>query len=906
MTETGTSPRRALHARGREAQELTRFLDRAAGGQGGALVVHGEAGIGKTALVDRAVHGLPRTAVLHTTGVQFEMDIPHAALSQLCAPVLHRRADLPAPQRGALESVLGLGPSTSPDALLVGLAVLGLLAEAGREQPVVCVVDDTQWIDGESARALAFAARRVAHEQVAVLFVVRDPDARSELAGLPRLPLAGLSDSDARALLAAEIPVLLDDAVRDRIVAEARGNPLALVELPRSARSYELTGGFSGVPAGDVSGVVEQAFAARVAGLTEGARTLLLLAAAEPTGAPQLLERAARLAGTGPDAAAEAERSGLVSLGARVGFRHPLVRSVVYRGAGAEERRRAHAALAEATDAAQDADRRAWHLGQAARDSDEDTAAELERSAGRARSRGGLAAAAAFLQRAAELTPEPGRRAARHLAAAAAQQQAGATAAALAELELAEAGPLDETGRGYARLVRARTAFYRTRDAEATVLLLDAAAGLPTRLSRDTHLEVLASARWIDRSPGRVVELAERIGAQLPSAGPPRPVDLLLDALVAQLVRGDSTAVPSMRRAVAACLDDRLIDPQWLELTCQLAIDLYDDDAASTLADRQVALAREQGALTVLGQALKVQVLTLVLAGRLADADTVLAEAAALDEATGSTGLVFSDLILTAWRGDQARMAALLAQLRRGIGRTETLTELYTGAVLHNGLGDYGAALDAGLRAREQERLGSYVLWHLPAELVEAAARSGRPELAADSLQQLTDRAEAAGTDFALGVALQARALLTEGPGAHEMYAAAVRRLECTSAVVHLARARLVHGEWLRREQRRVEAREQLRAAHEAFLTTGTTAFAERAGRELRATGEIPRPRGADRFEQLTDQERHIARRVASGATTKEVAATLFLSPRTIDAHLRSIFRKLDITSRRQLRGLQL
>lgn len=898
--------RTALHARAGESRAVESLLEQAASGRGGALVVHGEAGIGKSALVRQAVTDLQGCTVLRATGVQFEVDIPYAALHQLCAPVLDHRVDLPGPQRAALESVLGMGPTTARDELLVGLALLGLVASASRGAPLVCVVDDAHWLDAASLRALGFTARRLGHERVAVLLTVRDPGARSELEGLARLPLTGLSDPDARALLSAEVPVLLDGGVRDRIVAEARGNPLALLELPRSAHTYELSGGFSGVAVGPVSGVLERSFASRVAALTEGGRVLLLLAAAEPTGDPQLLRRAADLAGAGPAAAAEAERAGLVELGARVRFRHPLVRSVVYGGAAPAERRHAHAALAAVTDADQDSDRRTWHRGQAARDLDEDVAAELERCAGRARARGGLAAAAAFLRRAAELTPDPGRRAHRHLAAAAVLAPAGAGEAALAQVELAETGPLDAADRSRARLLHARIAYYRARDAPATAQLLDAAADLPPDLSRETHLEALASARWIDDALGGVVDLATRIRARVPAAAPPRPVGLLLDALIDQLVRGDGAAVATMARAVAACRDDPAIEPQWLEVACQLAIDLYDDAAAVDLADRQVVLAREQGALTVLAQALKVQVLTRVLTGRFADADAVIAEAAAVDEVTGSTGLAFSGMILAAWRGDRARLDALVARTRRGVGRSEVVTQMYAGVVLHNGLGDYEAALDAGLRAREQARRGSYVLWHLPAELVEAAARCGRPEVAAPSLARLTDRAQAASTDFALGVALQARALLEPGPGADDLYAEAVRRLERTQAVVHLARARLVHGEWLRREQRRVEARAQLRAAHLALVAAGADAFAERAARELEATGEAPRPRSAGGLDQLTAQERHIARRVASGATSKEVAATLFLSPRTIDAHLRGIFRKLDLTSRRQLRGLEL
>ncbi len=672
MIGVGDGTRAGLQARRQELDVLARLLAGASAGRGGALVLHGEAGIGKTALLDHAIERAPRLQVLRAAGAEFEMELPYAALHQLCAPVLDRRAQLPGPQRAALEAVFGLREDEVPDAFLVGVAVLGLLSEIGQTEPVVCAVDDAQWVDAASRQALAFAARRVEAERVCFVFAVRDPDAAQQLAGLARLRVAGLGDADARALLEAEVHARLDEEVRDRIVAEAQGNPLALLELPRGVGTLELAGGFSGLDPRPVAGVVEESFARRLARLPDDAHALHVLAAAEPLGDPALLQRAADALGLTGEAPRAAEAAGLVTLGPRVRFRHPLVRSAAYRTASAARRRDAHAALAAVTDGARDPDRRAWHRAQAAVGPDEDTAEELERSAGRAQARGGLAAASAFLERAADLTPDSRRRASRTLAAARTKLRAGATDAADDLLERAQAGPLEERERAHARHLRAHIAFQTRRDAQATASMLDAAAALEPDLSRETYLQAFASAMFTDRLPGRLVALAELVSTRAPAREPPRPVDLLLDALTHQGTLPGGAAVPAMQRAVAAFRDEAARssgDPRWMELACNLAIDLFDDEAMRVLADGQVALARRQGALAVLPEALNYQALARIVAGELTDAAASVAEAHAVGAATGSRPALRRRDPRRLARGRRARQGALRRARRPGRAR---------------------------------------------------------------------------------------------------------------------------------------------------------------------------------------------------------------------------------------------
>ncbi|RFU20074.1 ATP-binding protein [Geodermatophilus marinus] len=905
-----------------ECRAVAQLLAGARAGRSGVLVVRGEAGIGKSALLEHAEGTATASGVRveRVVGVEAEMYFAFSGLHQLCAALGDGAGALPEPQQVALGVAFGLRGGPPPDRFLVGLATLNLLAEAAEEGPVLWLVDDAQWLDQASAQVLAFVARRVAAERVALVFALREPtdgDVRP-FAGLPELPLGGLAESDARTLLAARVHAPLDDQVRDRIIAEARGNPLALLELPGGAQPARLAGGFETPDVVSVPRRIEEFYGRRSGSLPAETQLLLLVAAAEPTGDLALLQRATEHLGIAHDAA-PAEAAGLFEIDTRVRFRHPLVRSAVYRAAAPPDRRRAHGALAVATDPSVEPDRRAWHRAQSVSGTDEEVAAELERSAERARARGGSAAAGAFLQRAAELTPEPARRAGRALEAAQVKHQAGAQDAALKLLTVAAIGPLDARQRARAQLLRARIDFQLTRGDGVAGMLLDAAralAPLDAALSRETYLHALDAALVIGSS-GRghgVVEVAE--SARAAPAPPPSAgaVDLLLDGLVATYTQGYGSGVSVLRGALERLRDQgtdglgRYGDDSWLWLAGRIAVALYDDELALVLLDRHVRLAREAGALASLPAALDARSVTLLLSGEFAHAAELAAEGAALSRSTGARPHRNAQLAIAAWRGLEVETLELHASaVDRADGNrdsAEAMLAHYGSAVLHNALGRYPAAERAATHASLSSRFTISNL-ALP-EVVEAAVRAGRPERATAALEELGARARAAGTAWALGLAARSRALAGTGTAADDDYREAVERLGNCRIATHLARTHLVYGEWLRREGRRQDAREQLRTAHQMLSDMGAEAFAGRAARELRATGEHPRARNTLLTDALTAQELHIARLVATGATSREVAAQLFLSPRTIEAHLRNIFRKLGITSRRQLRKVQL
>jgi DNA-binding CsgD family transcriptional regulator len=881
-------------------------------------VLRGEAGVGKTALLEHVVVGASDCRVARTAGVESEMELPFAGLHQLCAPLLYRLETLPVPQRDALRTAFGLSAGPPPDRFLAGLAVLGLLSDAAEERPLVCVIDDAQWQDRASTQTLAFVARRLAADPVGLVFAVREPSDGRQLAGLPELIVHGLADTDARVLLDSVIAGQLDDRVRERIVAETRGNPLALLELPRGRSPAQLAGGF-GVP--DViplASRIEQSFVRRVESFPLDARRLLVLAAAEPIGDVTLLWRAAERIGLGLDAAAPAQTAGLIELGARVKFRHPLVRSAAYRSAAVPERQQAHRALADATDPDVDPDRRAWHRAHAAAGPDETVADELIHAAARAQARGGVAAAAAFLARAAELTPDPALRAARALEAAQAKFDAAAPDVALELLAAAEITPLDELQRARLERLRAQITFARTRGSDAAPLLLDAARHLEpldAGLARETYLEALRAEIFAGRlSNGRGVRYAAETARAAPSRpGPPRAIDLLLDGLVTRFTDGYAAGVEPLRRALDAFSREdgpSEDDMRWLWLACPVAPepvapDLWEDESWDALAGRAVTLARDSGALRALPIALTYRAVVHLHAGEFGAAEALIAESDAIAEATGSTPLAYTSLALTAWRGhDEVRALETIetdvkAATARGEGRAIGMAE-YARAVLYNGLGHYKDALAAAQRACDHDDLGLFA-WGL-IELVEAAARSGRHDLAAAAVEHLRERTRAAGTDWALGIEARSQALVSEGDDADALYGEAIERLARSRIVIHLARAHLVYGEWLRREHRRLDARTQLRTAHDMLAAIGAEAFAERARRELLATGETARQRTLNTREEFTAQEAQIARLARDGHTNPEIGAQLFISPRTVEWHLRHVFTKLDISSRKELR----
>ena len=894
--------------RSRERDVLDRLVAGVRAGESRVLVLRGEAGIGKTSLLGHLSAAAEGCRIARAAGAESEMELAFAGLHALCAPMLDRLGRLPVPQRDALNIAFGMSAGPPPDRFLVGLAVLSLLADVAEDQPLVCIVDDAQWLDRVSVQTLAFVARRLLAERVGLVFALRASGDEHELAGLPELVIEGLVAADARRLLDATIPGPLDPGVRDRILGEAGGNPLALLELPRGGTPIAVAGGF-GLPVQmQLTSRIEQGFVGQLMPLPAPTRRLLVLAAAEPVGDVPLLWRAAERLGIGPDAAEPAEAAALIEIGARVRFRHPLVRSAAYRVAPAAERREVHRALADATDARLDPDRRAWHRARAADGPDEDTARELERSAGRAQARGGLSAAAAFLQRAAELTPDPGLRVTRSLAAAQARLDVADAASASDLLAAAELGPVDELQRARLERLRAQIAFASQRGRDAPPLLLGAARRLDpldAALARETYLEAFASAMFAGRLGTGPDVHAVAEAARAAHRGPaPGAVGLLLDALVTRFTEGYAASVEPLSRALRTFgePDGGGADRRWLWLACRLAQDLWDDELWHVLATRGVRLARETGALNLLPNALNYLAVLNVHSGAFGTAAEQVAEVDSITQATGIPPLRYAASTLLVARGDQEQALALLDWGWRNVTERGEGSALGLGswlhALLYNSQGHYGEALAAARRACEYEDVIAYG-WAL-VELIEAAVRSdAQPAEAAAALGRLSERTRASGTEWALGIEARCRALLSDD---ESLYRESVERLARSRAALELARSRLLYGEWLRRANRRVDARDQLRAAHEMFSRMGAAAFAERARRELSATGETVRKRIVETLDELTTQEAQVARLAAQGHTNPEIGAQLFISPRTVEYHLHKIFPKLGISSRKELR----
>jgi DNA-binding CsgD family transcriptional regulator len=906
-TTPATEP---LVGRRSEREAVDRLLEAAREGHGGVLVVHGEPGVGKTALLEYAVETARSFRVARAVGVEGEMQLAYAALQQLASPSLELRERLPEPQREALAVAFGLSAGEPPNPYLVGLAVLGLLTEAAEQQPVLCLVDDAQWLDRASAQALAFVARRLMAERIALVFATREVGA--PLARLPELHVGPLGYRDARTLLESVLPGPVDDQVLQRLIAEAHGNPLALLELPRGFAPTQLAGGFGLPGALPVSEQMVNSFTRRLMALPSDAQRLLLVAAADPTGDLALVWRAARLLGI-PEAAAEAvEAEGLLALEARVTFRHPLIRSAVYQSAATDRRSEVHLALAEATDADTDPDRRAWHRALAASAPDEEIADELERSALRARARGGIAAAAAFLERSSMLTLDPARRASRALAAAQATQQAGALDQAERLLANADAGPLDSLERAQVDVLRAQiVAVNRGRDAPA--LLLAAAKRLEVLdigLARQIHLDALTAALFAGRlggtSDAREVAISAR--AAPPSPGPSRGADLLLDGLAALIIDGSSVGTPILRTAIKAFARDPIGTEEglrWLWLAGRAAAFIWDYDSWDSLTRRQIRLARDLGALAHLPLALSTHIGVQLFAGDTRAAASLVAESDALADITSGWSIPpYGALVLAAFRGlDEETTRLVRASVAdfhaRGEGMGLTVSQWVT-AVLANGRASYEEAYAAASEATADPH-ELFFSTFATVELIEAASRTGRSERAEEALEVLSESTQASGTPWALAVEARSRALVTPDEAAEPLYREAIARLQPTRLRLDLARTHLLYGEWLRRERRRLDARTELRLAYDLFSGFGMEAFAERARVELQATGERARKRTADTLDQLTPQEEQISRLAGQGHTNREIAAQLFISPSTVEYHLRKAFRKLDVTSRTQL-----
>lgn len=899
-----------LRGRAHECESLDDLLSTIRRGESQPLVLRGEAGVGKTALLQYLVESASDLTVIQAAGVESEMELAYSSLQQLTAPVLGRLDKIPAPQRDALRIVFGLNAGPPPDRFLVGLAALSLLSVVAERRPLLCVVDDAQWLDQASAQTLAFVARRLQADQVGLVFAARDPG--EHLRPIATLDVGGLPSVDARAVLRSAVRFVLDERVRDRIIAETRGNPLALLELPRGLTATQLAGGFGLLEAQTqaLSGRIEDSFIRRLESLPGDTRRLFLVAAAEPTGDPLLLWRAATRLEIGPSAAGQESVQGLLTIGERATFRHPLVRSAVYRSATPDQRRTAHLALAQSTDAEVDPDRRAWHLAAAAPGPDEEIAEELERSAGRAQARGGLAANAAFLRRALTMTSDDSRRANRALAAAEATFQAGEFDGALGLLATAEADELDEFQSARIDLLRGHIAFASGLSTDAPPLLLKAARRLEQfdlDLARETYLMAWGATGMAGQASGVGArrEIADAVQGFPPPEHEPRPLDLLLDGLALMTTGGHVAAAPTLQRAAQELTDIPVGDVLrwgWMATTASTAV--FDFECLHAISVRQVQLVRDAGALAQLPLYLSQLGIALPLMGDLEATDSLISEVDSVAAAIGSPIAPYTLMKLRALQGREADAAALIAGAEQiaevsGQGMASVWAN-WSAAVLYNGLARYPEAAAAARQAASEVLNPFTFMWVLP-ELVEAAARANDLVLARESLDRLAATTQPCGTDAALGIEARSRALLSEGSVAADLYQEGIDRLSRTPLRPELGRAHLLYGEWLREQDQRVEARRQLRTAHELLAAVGMDAFAERARTELQAAGEKVRRLTRETRDDLTVQEQQIAALAREGLSNPEIGARLFVSPRTVEWHLRNVFGKLGIRSRRQL-----
>ncbi|MGY2874353.1 DNA-binding CsgD family transcriptional regulator [Marmoricola sp. URHA0025 HA25] len=897
-----------LFGRDAESDRFDELLASARSGTSGVIMIRGGPGLGKSMVLEHAVGRAKDMRILRALGVESEMELAYAALHQLCAPLLPFLPKLPAPQSEALATVFGIQTGPPPDRFLVGLSALSLLSQAADDQPLFCVVDDAQWLDISSAQVLGFVARRLLAEPIAIAFAARQPPVG--LLGLPELELAGLRDDDARVLLNWVTRARLDADIRDQIVAETRGNPLALLELPRGLTTTELAGGFGLLQAGALPDRIEESFKRRIDGLSEGTRTLLLIAAAEPVGDPAIMWRAAERLGIQLSTALDNDTEDLLAIHERVTFRHPLVRSAVYGAANSSDRRTVHRALAAVTDKDLDPDRRAWHLASAAAGPDESVAAELERSAERAQARGGLPAAAAFLQRAVTLTTDAARRADRAVAAARASLHAADLETAGRFAEIASREAQDESQEARALLIQGHIAFASGLSDKAIPLLVEAARRLEPldmALARETYLVAWGSAAVLAADQENVEKISRAVVALPPLTADPRPLDLVLDGCARLVTDGRAAAIPLLKEAAEAIAELPARDVlTWGWQASGVFAAIWDDALQRAVHSREVDVVRAAGALTELPIHLVSKAVTVIWTGDFAAAEVIVAEGDLAASAIGTQLAPSAGLILAALRGREPEAAPLIQAITEQAGAAHQLMGVtyanWAAAILYNGLAKYDDAVRA---ARVCADIGDLWIsvWALP-EMVEAATRAGDEETARAALTRLEDATEPCGTDWALGVLARSRALLADEDRSTELFAEAVNRLSRTRLRPELARAHLLHGEWLRGNGRREDARESLRKAYDMFDAIGMEAFAERARRELLAAGEKV-GRRASRFtanDELTPQERQIAVMVRAGLSNPEVGARLFLSPRTVEWHLRKVFAKLSITSRQQLR----
>ncbi len=902
-----------LIGREREARQLAELVDGFRAGRSRTLLLRGEPGIGKTALLDEVALLANGCTILRAAGVQAEMELAFAGLHQLLTPILGQLDDLPAPQREALSVAFGISGGPTPDRFFIALAVLNMLASASGQAPVLCLIDDEQWLDRTSAKILSFVARRLEADPVALIFASRTKS--DDLSGIPEMLVERLTAPHAEAVLDTALSGPIDPQVRAQIVHEADGNPLALLELPRAVDPSELAGGYGFPRAIALSGRIEESFAQRLEALPKPSRRILQLAAADPVGDPALIWRAATLLDLGVDAVRIATESGLIEFGARIQFRHPLARSAAYRSAPQSQRHIIHDALARATDSSRDPDRHAWHRAQACALPDEDVAAELERSAWRAYGRGGFAAAAAFLESAAALTPAPPQRAQRLMAAAGAKRDAGALDAALGLVVAAVALPHDEEQAASLTRLRGQIAQDQLRAVDAVQLLQTSArqfSSLRAPKARVTQLEALDAAVWVGELQGpNGLRSVASAALEAPSAeGSPRTEDMLLDAVAARVIEGHMASAPKFRTVIARVLEsdgDARTDMDWLwllrsKMSAMLAPEVWDFDSWHALALRQSQSAREIGALLYLQFAATYLAWTFMQRGDISAAEMLCNEDRLLAEATGNAPLFYMSLLLAAWRGQETEISDLCEReieslTTAKLGRVAAFV-CYAKSVLSNGLGQHEDALIYARRVFDADHigLGAFAV----TELIEAAAHTGDTATLRAALGWMTDRASSCPTNWALGIEARLHALLSED--ADYWHRRSIEHLSRAGLRIEAGRAHLLYGEWLRRAGRRVDARLQLRTAHEILGSMGVAGFADRARRELLATGEKARKRSVETAAgALTSQELHVALLARDGLSNIEIGTRLFISPRTAQYHLGKVFAKLGIHSRGEL-----
>jgi DNA-binding CsgD family transcriptional regulator len=899
--------------RAQEKELLADVVESARSGASGVLVVRGDPGIGKSVLLDHVASKYPEIPQIRVAGTETEAGLGFAALQLLLRPIITLLEHLPKPQRGALRTAFGLTEGSPSDLYLVGLATLNLVATAAAECGLLCLVDDAQWLDFESARVIAFVARRLQMDRVVLLISTRDSvdGSPSPFDGLEVLHLQGLPEQHAFELLTAEIGRPIDQPVADLFIARTGANPLALIELAGEIHMEGLDLNMNMNKPVAVSARLEAHFLGKVQTLAADSQVFALIAAAETEDDPTTLWKAAGGLGLSPDASHDVIESGLLQVNPTIRFRHPLIRSAIYNGASEAERRRVHEAIAMAIDPEAEPDRQAWHRAASIVRPDDELAEALDLSAARARSRGGWSAEADFLLRAAELTMERPRRASRMVSAASAALTAGMPQRAEALLDRAEAGSDEPKTR--ARALRIRGAVLReSRPSEAVPVLLAAAKAsqrFDGRLARDCLLEAFEAEFMARANRNDATDLDIALAAAATPLTDPAGAsagDFLLDGFAARATGHYADAARLFRQAVSIALsDDLLADhaPRLALLVGAAANDIWDWDTRATVLEKLAHGLRSRGALASLRACLLALSDAETQLGHFTTAEALLVEAA---DITHSLGVPLDsrafDVPLLAWKGDDLRFAsaaALEIAAQRGIG---SMTQIaYRAATLRDiSVGQYEYAVAAGMIVFNDDgpSQGNHVL----PDLVEAGARSGNTDIARAALERLNVRALASGAPLALGLLARSQAIMTDGDAADALYRESIDYISSTPIRTELGRSHLLFGEWLRRKRRREDARGHLRIADDMFTAMGANAFARRAQSELEATGEHPRKRGTGFNTDLTPQETRIARFAADGHTNAEIASELFLSTSTVDYHLGKVFRKLAVNSRRQLR----